>query len=142
MSTATSTPFAPVTTHGANNRVVQPDSGVTEVVLSRGCPRQLALLLPMLAHLSWQPDNRWITWIAPSGIDRQTLISYGVNTTKIRLIHTSGVENILWMTWEALAKGNSYTVISSPGKITEKAYAQLEKAAARGRAQGLLLRMR
>ena len=96
----------------------------------------------MLAHLSRQDADRWITWIAPTGIDRQTLEHYGVDTAKIRLIHASRREDILWITWEALAAGNSHTVIASPGKLREKSVAKLEQAADRGRAQGLLLRVR
>jgi len=121
-------------------------SGVTELVLSHQSPDHADLLLPMLAFLSQQTDpghqNRWITWVAPKGIDKALLQQYGVDSSKIRLIHITKPEDMLWITWEALAAGNSHTVISSPGKLSEKELRQLEAAAHQGETQGLLLRLR
>ncbi len=116
-------------------------SGVTELVLTSNSPEQLQLLLPMLAFLSNQHENRWITWIAPEYLNRQVLEAYGVNTQCIRLIHCAP-ENLLWVTWEALASGTSNTVIASPGKLSEKELHHLEAAAHKGQCQGLLLRAR
>lgn len=116
-------------------------SGVTELVLTSNSPEQLQILLPMLAFLSNQHENRWITWIAPEYLNRQVLEAYGVNTRCIRLIHCAP-ENLLWVTWEALASGTSNTVIASPGKLSEKELHHLEAAAHKGQCQGLLLRAR
>ncbi|WP_323814786.1 cell division inhibitor SulA [Cellvibrio sp. NN19] len=120
----------------------QPASGVTELVLTSDSPEQLALLLPMIAFLSNVSSDRWITWIAPHNINRELLESYGVNTRYIRVIHCQDPQTLLWITWEALSAGNSHTVISSPGKLTDKELAQLELAAKNGSSQGLLLRVR
>jgi cell division inhibitor SulA len=117
-------------------------AGVTELVLSRECPDQLALLLPMLAHISHQSEQRWITWVAPQGIHRDRLADYGIDIGKIRLVHAKKTHDILRITWEALARGNSHTVLASPGKLTDHSYTQLEMAANVGHSQGLLLRMR
>lgn len=117
-------------------------SGVTELVLSENCPEHASLLFPMLAFLSQQAQDQWITWVAPKGIDRSLLNQYGVDTRKIRLIHANTAEDVLWITWEALATGNSHTVIASPGKLTDKELCQLESAAHKGLSQGLLLRFR
>lgn len=117
-------------------------SGVTELVLTSNSPEQVALLLPMLAYLSKTCYDRWITWIAPHNITRQLLENFGVNTRLLRLIHTNDQQNDLWITWEALAAGNSHTVIASPGKLNDKELKQLETAALRGNCQGLLLRVR
>lgn len=116
-------------------------SGVTELVLTSNSPEQLQILLPMLAFLSNQHENRWITWIAPEYLNRQVLEAYGVNTRCIRLIHCAP-ENLLWVTWEALASGTSNMVIASPGKLSEKELHHLEAAAHKGQCQGLLLRAR
>jgi cell division inhibitor SulA len=116
-------------------------SGVTELVLTSKSPEQLQILLPMLAFLSNQHENRWITWIAPEYLNRQVLEAYGVNTSCIRLIHCAP-ENLLWVTWEALASGTSNMVIASPGKLSEKELHHLETAAHKGQCQGLLLRAR
>lgn len=117
-------------------------SGVTELVLTNDSPEHAALLFPMIAHLSKNCQDRWITWIAPQNVTRQLLERYGVDTCLIRLIHTHKEQNALWITWEALAAGNSHTVIASPGKLTDKELMQLETAAMRGNCQGLLLRVR
>lgn len=118
------------------------NSGVTELVLTSNSPEQAALLLPMLAYLSNTCHDRWITWIAPHNVTRQLLEDFGVNTHLIRLIHSSDQESTLWITWEALAAGNSHTVIASPGKLNDKEFKQLEMAATKGNCQGLLLRIR
>lgn len=120
----------------------QPASGVTELVLTSDSPEQVALLLPMIAFLSNTCSDRWITWIAPHNISRELLESYGVNTRYIRVIHCQNPQTLLWITWEALSAGNSHTVISSPGKLTDKELTQLEVAAKIGECQGLLLRVR
>ncbi len=117
-------------------------SGVTELVLTSDSPEQLALLLPMIAYLSNSAKDRWITWIAPHNISKDFLESYGVNTRFIRVIHAQDPQALLWITWEALSAGNSHTVISSPGKLSDKELSQLEVAAAKGQCQGLLLRVR
>lgn len=117
-------------------------SGVTELVLTSDAPEQLSLLLPMIAYLSNHSPDRWLTWIAPHNISRELLESYGVNTRSVRVIHCHNDTSLLWLTWEALAVGNSHTVISSPGKLTDKELQQLEVAAGKGNCQGLLLRVR
>lgn len=117
-------------------------SGVTELVLTSDSPEQLALLLPMIAFLSNSASDRWITWIAPHNISRDLLEFHGVNTRFIRVIHAQDPQALLWITWEALSAGNSHTVISSLGKLTDKELSQLETAAAKGECQGLLLRVR
>lgn len=116
--------------------------GVTELVLTHSAPEQLTLLLPMIAYLSHECGDRWITWIAPHNVTRSTLESFGVDTRRIRLIHCKDSSQALWVTWEALVAGNSHTVIASPGKLSDKELLQLELAAQNGECQGLLLRLR
>lgn len=115
--------------------------GVTELVLTHEGPEQLALLLPMIAYLSRQTSDRWITWIAPRHINRQLLEDFGVSTRCIRLIHCND-ESSLWIIWEAMAKGNSHTVIASPGRLNERELGLLEEAARQGECQCVLLRNR
>ena len=122
--------------------ISSPTSGITELIIASGSPEQAALLMPMIAYLSQSCKNRWVTWIAPLHVNRDFLQSYGVDTRFLRLIHCSDEVSRLWITWEALAAGNSHTVISSPGKLTDKEIKQLENAAYQGKCQGLLLRLR
>jgi cell division inhibitor SulA len=117
-------------------------SGITELIIAEASPQQASLVMPMIAFLSQASEDRWVTWIAPFHLTRDFLESYGVDTRFVRLIHCSDEMSRLWITWEALAAGNSHTVIASPGKLTEKEFKQLELAAHQGQCQGLLLRVR
>ena len=116
--------------------------GITELIIANALPEQVALIMPMIALLTKSCANRWVTWIAPQHVSREFLESFGVDTQYLRLIHCSDEQSRLWITWEALAAGNSHTVISSPGKLTEKEIKQFEIAAYQGNCQGLLLRVR
>lgn len=129
-------------TKPTKNEHQHPLSGVTELVLTSDTPEQLALLMPMIAYLSHSSQDRWITWIAPHNVSRELLESYAVNTRNIRVIHCHDQISLLWVTCEALIAGNSHTVISSPGKLSDKEFSQLEVAALQGKCQGLLLRVR
>ncbi|WP_286807424.1 MULTISPECIES: cell division inhibitor SulA [unclassified Marinimicrobium] len=119
-----------------------PAGGITELVLTHNAPEQTQLLLPMVAHLSRTPSDRWLTWISPGPVDRRLLERYGVDTRSIRLIHAPETDDSRWILWEALAKGNSHTVIASPGALSDRELKQLEAAALQGQCQALLLRVR
>lgn len=124
------------------DQAAAPSCGITELVIANSSPEQAALIMPMIAFLTQSCVNRWVTWIAPQHLSREFLESFGVDTRYVRLIHCSDEASRLWITWEALAAGNSHTVISSPGKLTDKELKQLEGAAHQGKCQGLLLRVR
>lgn len=125
-----------------NSIEAAPVCGITELIIANASPEHAALLMPMIAYISQSCKNRWVTWIAPLHVTRDFLESYGVDTRFLRLIHCADESRRLWITWEALAAGNSHTVISSPGKLTAKELKQLEQAATTGECQGLLLRVR
>ncbi len=114
--------------------------GLTELVLTGDRNQQMTLIMPMIAHLSQENGDRWLTWITASKPNREELKRFGVNTDRLRLIHTKEQKDQQWISWEALALGNSHTVIASPGKLSEKEFHQLESAAKRGISQGILIR--
>lgn len=116
--------------------------GITELVLTHNAPEQTQLLLPMVAHLSHTRSDRWLTWISPGKIDRRELEQYGVDPRAIRVIHAPQGRDNRWILWEALAKGNSHTVIANPGTLSDRELKQLEAAARQGHCQALLLRVR
>lgn len=120
----------------------QPQGALTELVLTQGAAESWAMVMPMIAHLSRQTDGRWLTWVTREAISHSFLERFGVDTSRLRLVHCKDDEKQRWVTWDALALGNSHTVIASPGKLTKQALAQLEGAAMRGHCQGLLLRER
>lgn len=119
-----------------------PVCGITELIIANGSSEHTAFLMPMIAFISQSCKNRWVTWIAPVHLTRDFLQSYGVDTQFLRLIHCADEARCLWITWDALAAGNSHTVIASPGKLADKELKQLEDAAFQGQCQGLLLRVR
>ena len=131
----------PATVHPHHPQPYAPSGGITELVLTQRAPEQHQLLMPMIAHLS-KSHQRWLTWLTPRRIDRSLLEKYQVDFQAIRLIHTPENSDSRWILWEALALGNSHTVIASPGRLSEKDLKQLEAAAHEGGCQGLLLRLR
>lgn len=114
--------------------------GITEIVLPN-C-KGLSLLMPTLAHLSRLTGERWFTWMPHQRVTKASLQSYEFDLTKIRLIHPSCESQSFSFLWEALAQGNSQTVVASPGRLTERQINQLEQAAQIGQCTGLLVRYR
>lgn len=98
--------------------------------------------MPMIAHLSRQDHSRWLTWITREPVSHRLLEAYGVDTKRLRLVYCKDDERQLWVTWDALALGNSHTVIASPGRLGKSVLAQLETAATQGQCRALLLRER
>ncbi|MBU2885131.1 hypothetical protein KO507_05060 [Gilvimarinus agarilyticus] len=125
-----------------NHSQQQEQATLTELVLTHGAAQSWAMVMPMIAHLSHQSDGRWLTWITRETIPHELLQRYDVDTTRLRLVHCKDDEKQLWVSWDALALGNSHTVIASPGKLGRQALAQLEQAANQGHCHGLLLRER
>ena len=141
----------------AANEALQPDkcaehpaganSGLTELILSANETQQAQLLLPMLAELTRQSQDQWITFVALDGfceqlLNAEQLKTLGAEHHKIRVVRARNSADARWITWEALKLGNSHTVIACPGKLTALELSQLESAARAGNSQGLLLRSR
>lgn len=118
-------------------------SGLTELVLTDHSAQQQALVLSMAAHLSRQEDHRWLTWVTSDWQLASSLRARSdITQSNLRLVYCKEEADHLWMAWDALSLGNSHTVIASPGKLAEKAFSELERAAMIGGAQGILVRAR
>ncbi|MBB6521571.1 SulA-like leucine-rich domain-containing protein [Pseudoteredinibacter isoporae] len=116
--------------------------GLTELVVTHEQDNYLQWLLPMVAHFSQQHSDRWLTWVGAEDISKETLLRYGIDVSRLRIIRLRDKSDTLWATWEALAAGNSHMVISSPGVLGRHEYQQLKQASEIGNCQGLMLRMR
>ena len=128
----------------ANSSPVHSNSAsLTEIVLSgsNGIP-DYNLVLPMLAHLSQQSQSKWFTWIAPTGISKAQLQSFGFNLNNVRIIHPKNVSDISRVFWEALTNNTSSTVIAETGSLTESDFYTLDTACKNTGCKGLLLRFR
>ncbi len=121
-------------------------AGITEIVLSGDTHDKNEIVMPMLAHLSKQTQDRWFTWIMPkegsARVPKNVLQHYGFDLSKVRIIYSSNRQETLWILWDALQNGNSDTVVASPEVIGEKDVGKLEHAAFAGNTRGLLLRHR
>ncbi|NHN35968.1 hypothetical protein G8764_01510 [Pseudomaricurvus alcaniphilus] len=116
-------------------------SSITELVFTRHSSDKNLLLLPMIAHLSRIAD-RWISWITTTAIDAQQLQEFGVDTTKIRVIHANSEDDQRWILWEALHNGTSHTVVAFPDTFSKDDMAHFEHAARQGCSSGLIIRYR
>lgn len=117
-------------------------SGITEITLSNSGENGHEIVLPMLAHLSRQAGDKWFTWVAPVGIDRNILEQYGFDLSRVRLVHTRNEEETLWVLWDALSNGTSGTVVASMDWLGKHDRDKLEHAAQKGSTTGLVLKYR
>ncbi|WP_096086473.1 hypothetical protein [Agaribacterium haliotis] len=117
--------------------------GVSEVIVPTWEHASLELVLPMLAHLSHQAGERWLTWIAPDLPPKSELDKYGFNPRTLRFIRSSGDEQSLWMMWDALNNGTSAFVVSSFAKsyglVQTKERKHLQQACSQGNSRALVL---
>lgn len=100
---------------------------------------EFGMLMPMLRQLSLQ--KRWIVWIAPPVIpDPVILWHWGIDPSKVLVIHAKQVADRLQALAQGLAYGNCAAVLCwkkrVPGDFTQLA---LQLAAARGNSLGVLL---
>jgi cell division inhibitor SulA len=122
-------------------------SRMTEVFIPNG-QNSNHILFPLVASLSKHRETdstqnnatRWVTWITDRKPNKQQLDAFGSNNINIRIIHTRAKDDIRWIIWEALCKGNSHTVIADITNITKDDIEQFEAAAQQGLCVGILAR--
>lgn len=122
------------------NTVSQPQAAehrVTELIIPWS--QHSALLLPMLRALGNEEDARWLTIISHGSISQAWLRQQGLNPRSIRVIRADSPESALWMTWEALAAGNSHTVVAEIHSDSVIAQ-EMEEAARIGGCRALLVK--
>lgn len=113
------------------------DQKIAEIAVARDSDQ--TLLMPIIATFSHY-DERWLTWITDSVPSKEQLLDYGVNLRALRLIYINRHQDSRWLIWEALAQGNSHTVVTELGKLTKKDVGLMEGAAAQGSTQGIIIR--
>ena len=114
--------------------------GLTEIIVANKQLDLPTIVYPMLAHLSQQSGNKWFTWISNNvSSEKKSLSEFKFSRDKVRLINSKSHEEQLWMFWEALAQGNSETVVASFQYLTESERQKLEIAAIRGNTRGIVL---
>ncbi|WP_039960408.1 translesion DNA synthesis-associated protein ImuA [endosymbiont of Riftia pachyptila] len=97
----------------------------------------LNLVIPLLARLS--VESRWIAWIAPPAIpDALALQAWGVDLSRVLLVHPPDSAGKLWALEQALASGTCSAVLAWPETLSLLQGQQLRRAAQQGDAVGLL----
>lgn len=118
--------------------------GVSEILIPAWEQTSIDLVLPMLAHLSHQAGNRWLTWISPTGLSKAKVEEFEFNTGNVRLIHSHNDAETLWAMWDALSLGTSAFVVGSffdGQSVQQNERQQLENACLNGDARGLVLKL-
>jgi len=100
----------------------------------------LQLLLPTLAKLNAQ--NRWITLISPpADINQRLFAHYGIDSSRILLIHPkNAVDDKVTMN-KALKNGTSGIVILWSSQLNKRYLAQWRKSVKQGNSTGIIVNM-
>ncbi|GAB1259595.1 hypothetical protein [Aurantivibrio plasticivorans] len=83
-------------------------------------------------------QSRWVTVIVDS-LTARWLASQTLNSKRLRIIRVDCNDDALWSAWEALALGNSMTVIAALTNLTSQEKNHLEQAAQKGSSRALLI---
>lgn len=101
------------------------------------------LLMPMLSAISYDNNNRWLTWIGPFRLNKQLARRYKLHTLHTRQIsYRSGEDNFTSM-YNALRNGTSEFVVGyQTSAPSEKQLQLLQAAAKQGNSRGMIIRQR
>ena len=117
-------------------------SRVIEFVVPEVSLRQLAFIFPLLGHLSYNEDPRWLTCIGPLLLSKKDCRQFGMNRYRLLQVLPSQRCNVIDIAERALASGKSHTVFCQTDALSEQDLASLELAAARGQARCVIVRSR
>lgn len=112
---------------------------ITEVLIPQG-QNSNAIVLPLVASLSGKQQPGWLTWITHRKPSKEQLDLLGARQQKLRIVHIKENTDSRWMMWEALAKGNSHTVIADNYILNKNDIAALEEAAIEGESLGISIK--
>lgn len=117
--------------------------GVSELVIPNWEQASFELLLPMLAHLSHQAGQRWLTWIGKNGLSKPSISHHPFAESNLRMIQSANDEETLWMMWDTLNNGTSAFVVATidnPTSVQEKERQLLDKACQHGHSRALIIK--
>lgn len=128
--------------YGASVAEVDDTEVFSELALRGSAGSCLNLLAPVLQSLSQAREQRWLTLVAPpASLTHAWLRDAGLNRERIRLLQPRQGQTALELACEALALGNSHTVVSWVTPLNTAARQQLVLAAQAGQAQSLNIRL-
>ena len=112
---------------------------IAEIIVPQFSERD-TLLLPMISAFTQQSSERWTTWITSRQPSKALLKSMKVDLSCLRIVHMDSSTDSRWVIWQALAQGNSHTVIAEQATYSSSDISAMEDAAARGDCKGILVR--
>lgn len=116
-----------------------PRGALTEVLYDHGGIGELRLLMPALARLSHQ--GGWIALVAPPHIPyAPALRQYGIDLSRVLLVHPRSGTDSLWAVEQALRTGTCGAVLAWPKQIDDRSLRRLQLAAEAGDTLGVLFR--
>lgn len=117
-----------------------PRGALTEVLYDYDGIGELRLLMPALARLSHQ--GGWIALVAPPHIPyAPALRQYGIDLSRVLLVHPDNRTDSLWAVEQALRTGNCSAVLAWPRRIDDRSLRRLQLAAEAGDTLGVLFRV-
>jgi cell division inhibitor SulA len=116
-----------------------PKAGLVEIIVPNEFTDAIALVIPALVRLSRQ--GRWIAMVSPPCQTRARLFTDAeVNSARVLQVNPHPGRSALWTVESMLQSGACSVVLSWPNCNTELMDKRLQKAAASGRALGILIR--
>ncbi len=81
-----------------------PQNGLMELLAAHPGSGELRLLAPLLARLS--QEQRWLLWVDPPHLPyAPTLAAWGIDISRVLLVHTQARHDALWTLEQALQSG-------------------------------------
>lgn len=117
-------------------------SRVIEFIVPEVSLQHLAFIFPLLGHLSYNEDPRWLACIGPLLLSKKDCRQFGLNRYRLLQVLPSQRCNVIDITERALAAGKSHTVFCQTEVISQQDLARLENAARRGQARCVIARNR
>ncbi len=117
-------------------------SRVVEFIVPEISLRQLAFIFPLVGHLSFSEDPRWVTCIGPLLLSKKDCRQFGLNRYRLLQVLPSQRCNVIDIAERALVAGKSHTVFCQAETLCERDLIRLEHAATRGQARCVIARSR
>jgi cell division inhibitor SulA len=115
---------------------------IVEFVFPGEARQQWSLILPVLGHLTNNGDPRWLTCIGPQLLAKKDCRRYQLNWQRLLQVLPNQKCAVIDLAERALQAGKSHTVVCVVGELNAAHLARLERAAAIGNCQGIVIRSR
>lgn len=117
-------------------------SRIVEFVVPQISLPELAFIFPLLSHLSYSEDPRWVTCIGSLLLSKKDCRQFGLNRYRLLQVLPSQRCNVVDIAERALLAGKSHTVFCQAETVSAQDLLHLEQAAARGQARCVIVRSR